>query len=252
MSRSLFIAMSLIGMVGAGCGSSEPRLQTFSGRFMLIQVADLPQSDIDNIPANMMPAIQQGGWTRTSRGLERSKIFARTHFEQYRKDEVVVTLNGVPLEWHSDGTYEAKDVPVSPSDQIKTELVMNGEEKHSDFIGTELVPTSDGHHDVNLLWYKLREPEHSNEGHNHGGVVHSAAYVPCLDYNGPFGNCVNYSSGFGRYQNFVASDCDYAWGNYGYCWADMVGGDDSGGRYCNGTKNCSPLIGHSSYHHCHR
>lgn len=70
--------------------------------------------------------------------------------------------------------------------------------------------------------------------------------LPCLDYNGPYGNCVNYSSGWRKYTNFVFSDCDLA-SDRGHCWSEFMPGHS-----CNhGGRNCSVYIGHSQRHHCH-
>jgi len=78
------------------------------------------------------------------------------------------------------------------------------------------------------------------------------ALYPCRDYNGGYGNCVNYSSGSGQYTNFIGSDCQTAMAR-GFCWEELMPGYSCAhfiawlGRY----ENCSPLVGHSYYHHCH-
>jgi hypothetical protein len=47
------------------------------------------------------------------------------------------------------------------------------------------------------------------------------------------------------------SDCDYAMGR-GYCWNELMPGHSC--EHWNssyGWDNCSFIIGHSRYHHCH-
>ena len=66
---------------------------------------------------------------------------------------------------------------------------------------------------------------------NHGGVNCTTAFgvgqgrcpfnaTVCMDYNGVFTDCVNYSSGWKKYRNFILSDCDYALGQ-GHCWNEV-------------------------------
>ncbi len=43
----------------------------------------------------------------------------------------------------------------------------------------------------------------------------------CMDYNGIFTDCENYSSGAGRYQNWYMSDCHYAM-LQGRCWNEIM------------------------------
>jgi len=38
------------------------------------------------------------------------------------------------------------------------------------------------------------------------GLESAEAIYPCRDYNGSYGNCVNYDSGTGKYINFIGSD----------------------------------------------
>jgi len=70
---------------------------------------------------------------------------------------------------------------------------------------------------------------------------------PCRDYNGNLGDCINYSSGWRKYTNFILSDCDYAMGA-GYCWNELMPGVSCVHL---GYTNCGYLIGHTSAHHCH-
>lgn len=80
--------------------------------------------------------------------------------------------------------------------------------------------------------------------------VTTQSHLPCLDCNGPWGDCKKPGHVIGNQWgsgglNFVLSDCDQAYFRAG-CWRDHTRY-----RYCNGSRNCSPMIGHSSYHHCH-
>ncbi len=43
----------------------------------------------------------------------------------------------------------------------------------------------------------------------------------CMDYNGWFTDCVNYAGGWGKYSNFIQSDCDVALAN-GNCWNEIM------------------------------
>ncbi|KAK4183478.1 hypothetical protein QBC35DRAFT_418849 [Podospora australis] len=43
----------------------------------------------------------------------------------------------------------------------------------------------------------------------------------CMDYNGIVTDCVNHSSGWKKYRNFVESDCDYSLGA-GHCWNELM------------------------------
>ena len=68
---------------------------------------------------------------------------------------------------------------------------------------------------------------------NHGGMI--CTYVTgihnlncpilsntvCMDYNGYGTDCVNYSSGWKRYKNFIGSDCGVATSR-GYCWNEYM------------------------------
>lgn len=79
------------------------------------------------------------------------------------------------------------------------------------------------------------------------GVAAKKKTPPCLDYNGPHGDCVDGKKLFkGGLRNFTGSDCGRAIDN-GHCWTEWMPG-----KSCNHKgDNCSKLIDHSSEHHCH-
>jgi len=85
-----------------------------------------------------------------------------------------------------------------------------------------------------------------NQGDRSGSLMQS--YIPCNDCNGPYGNCgspghVIGDSGGG---NFWGSDCFWS-----LVWLPHCVLYHTSYAYCNGSRNCSPLIGHSTTHHCH-
>lgn len=74
------------------------------------------------------------------------------------------------------------------------------------------------------------------------GHVSGGGWPYCLDDNG-WGPA-----------NFLNSDCQWAFLQYGQCLRDHIGNfvGDPSIRYCQAYKrNCSPLIGHSKYWHTH-
>ncbi|GAB6935649.1 hypothetical protein JCM14720_15700 [Calditerricola yamamurae] len=103
----------------------------------------------------------------------------------------------------------------------------------------------DGHHilltiekDVSQIAKKM---SHSTNHRNTDSEVNTTAYIPCLDDNGG-DDC----------KGFLLSDCYYALVTFAqpWCWQEAIM-DTETNKWCNGTRNCSPNIGHSQWHHCH-
>ncbi len=70
--------------------------------------------------------------------------------------------------------------------------------------------------------------------------------LACRDYNGPWGS--NDPHDFDNLLGFPGSVCDLSLGTRTECWPEVFG---EGKRYCDGTKNCGLLVGHSQIWHKH-
>lgn len=254
--KSLLYGLPVFACLTMGCGDAEPpvvNLTTIEGDVILTQVADLSDEEIARLPQEILPAVEQGGWQRSELGLERSKVLTPGLITATHSHGLEIRVNGVPIDWAEDGSFIARDVPVTETGELNVDLVIYDKARTASFIKAD-VDQSRGNTDIRIRWYKLQQPAHDEHAeHEHLGTasseLHTAGFA-CRDYNGPFGDCKNYHDGLWKYTNFILSDCDYAWGTYGVCWLDMLG-DEGADRYCNANRNCSALIGHSHSHHCH-
>lgn len=218
------------------------------GYAWMTQVAELTHEDIANLNDEVMDVILATGWTRTLRGFERSKLVEPQVVWDIMGIEFIFEVDDREITIAEDGSISMDMVPTAiPAVRLFTRKGVEREEYTSPSVEYSVFTDRNGRSGIEIASFRAgpRAQEYSN--HHHGGDSASSASLPCIDYNGRYGNCTNYSSGWRKYVNFILSDCDYAWGSYGYCWYDH--GDNS---YCNGTtRNCSSLIGHSSSHHCH-
>lgn len=229
------------------CNSEPQKTDTFHGYVKIVQIADLNTEELSYLPAQARDSIVRDGWNVTTHGLERSKIFERSLYETYHKHDFILTANGIPIEWHSDGSFLAKNIPITDGISPEISIIINGTKRTAPFISTEIIASQNGTSDININWYKLRESAHTHTDSTSGLLTSEP--VPCLDFNGPYGDCVNYSSGASKYLNFIKSDCYYAWIPYGLCWLDFFGNGDD--HYCDNMTNCSHFIGHPAERHCH-
>ena len=85
---------------------------------------------------------------------------------------------------------------------------------------------------------------HSELHDQHHGGHHTNSHLPCLDYNGPYGNQKDNQWWGQSNVNFIGSDCDVAF--YTCMWYDFTKSP-----ICNGSYNCSSLIGHCTGYHKH-
>ncbi|WP_078666694.1 MULTISPECIES: hypothetical protein [Carboxydocella] len=148
---------------------------------------------------------------------------------------LTVAVGNLETTTNEHGNYVLSKVPFGNANIIvtygKKELAR---EKLGNFDGTERKDIV-----INIPYSELK-----NNMHPESDGVTGQAYIPCLDNNGWF----NYGPSTPEHIGFPGSDCDISLGNYAECWPEVFG---EGTRYCDGTKNCSRLIGHSMYWHSH-
>lgn len=253
---------AVVGMTGCDSPSNQNDTESawtaVTGRVLLVQVADLSPSDLEAMPEEIWSAVEESGWFTTPRGLEREKPLTGTLLRKYGATAFGIAVDGRPITIGEEGEF-AVDLP-DRSYRPSVTLLMDGEVVGSEVVQVEWVAQNERSPEIHVLWHKLRD-QHGLHDH-HAGGDHDGhgepteedglqkSHIACLDYNGRFGNCRNYSSGWRRYANFVLSDCDYAWGTFGLCWLDQFGREGAD-RFCDGSRNCSSLIGHAQREHCH-
>lgn len=197
--------------------------------------------------------LASGGWTWTDRGFATTKKLSPAElsvngdigleFEVFMGDKVArVGADGSLL---VDGDINADDIMVMAyADDGAEAMVMN-----SDTVQLNIIDIN-GIKSVEIVSYVAEHSHDGHDGHDTGSESNMApppsSSVPCRDYNGRWGNCSSSATGYQKYKNFIGSDCFYAIAVWGLCFMDFSSWD-----YCNGSRNCSWMIGHSSSHHCH-
>lgn len=193
------------------------------------------------------------GWTWTERGFETTKKVSPAElsingdigleFEVYMNGKA--TPVGADGSLIVDGDINTDDIMVMAyADDGAEAMVMNSENVQLNII------EMDGIKSIEIVSYVAEHNHDGHDDHDTGSQANMApppsSYLPCRDYNGRWGNCSSSASGYQRYLNFIGSDCYYAIAWWGICFMDFTSWD-----YCNGSRNCSWMVGHSSSHHCH-
>ncbi len=195
-----------------------------AGTLTVVTVEELDATEWALMPLDMLSHLYAHGWTRTDRGLER------------REDVTPFTLRTADGEAtvNADGTFRFR----------------GSEEPKLYYQGFEILPdaplTRKVENGVVQLTVTLSIRDHlTHHEHLPKAGDPSVQYVPCLDYNGPWGNQRDYPHYHPQAAiNFNGSDC---WSAWPVCMLR----DFTPWKYCNGSRNCSGLIGHCSGYHRH-
>lgn len=98
---------------------------------------------------------------------------------------------------------------------------------------------------LTVTMHNQNEEDADHEHENEDGITqysHLYPHMPCLDFNGWFAPDSKHIHDFAH---FFGSDCYQA--NIYYC----AGDGSNSSEYCDGSKNCSHFIYHSSSYHAH-
>ncbi len=197
--------------------------QVSSGTLHVVSVLELPDSAVATLPSEALQQMGMHGWVRSDVGFERHED--PTSFS-VRSGNVVSKVGpdgAFQLTDREDCALYFKDVPL-----LMDEL--------------PLVRTVDAEGNVHMTM-TLSVRAHDELHQRHGGH-HTNSHLPCLDYNGPYGNQKDNQWWGQAGVNFVGSDCDLA-------FVTCVQYDYSKSPICNGSFNCSSLIGHCTGYHKH-
>ncbi len=226
--QGLFLAL-LGGIVIAACTDTAgpPRsTQSSSGTLNARSVMEFTDVEVSGLPPEFVAALEAKGWVRAADGFER-----REHLHEFS-----VKSGGRTSSVGEDGEFLAASA---------NDLVVQ-------YQGYDLNPAiapltcevRDGR--VTLVLTLSVSSHLARRSHEHGKVDDPdvTSHLPCLDYNGPWGNQRPNQPGYQGIVNFNGSDC---WSAWPVC---MVR-DFTWWPYCNGHRNCSGLIGHCGTYHRH-
>jgi hypothetical protein len=220
------LAISLVGVTQASGIDSSKSEQVSGLQGRILGVIEIPKSEIpEEFLEGERAKMAEGGWVIADTGLRREGGLP----------SVAVKVGKYATVTDENGYYELEGIPAG-SHRLQVVL----DDRKEVLVDRTVIITAGRSRSKDIYAYYRTIDEVV-----HGNQRGSQSNVPCLDYNGPYGDCVNYSSGWRRYQNFILSDCDRAYFADG-CWRDSTNN-----RHCNGSHNCSHAIGHSSGHHCH-
>lgn len=166
-------------------------------------------AEIDSVLANA--DITSYGWIRTSSNYQQIVIMEDVSLRFNDEDAVHATGRG--------GRFSIKGV----SSGVRLVHILNSQGEE---IAVQEIIVPDGVQEMFVPVVILNNIEHHQCCHKLKSADKPGIDAPAyLDYNGPFGNCINYSSGWWKYQNFIASDCNIAMQFPTFmCWNELMPG----------------------------
>lgn len=225
----------VLGLIGAifyvACTSqTDPagRSGATSGTLRVRSVIEFTDADADALPSEFAATLREHGWVRTASGFERSE----------NPQTFSVTSGGSTSPVADDGSFRSESA---------ADLRLNYQ---GYALNPAIVPLTREEHDGRVtLTLTLSVSEHLRHhahGHAHpkAGDPQPESHLPCLDYNGPWGNQRPNQPFPQSAYNFNGSDCMSA-------WPVCMVRDFTWWPYCNGHRNCSAIIGHCGTYHRH-
>lgn len=227
-------AVLLLPVVLWGCQQKKTLTQPLpapaAGTLEIHSVLEMPETAIASLSTEALHDMAEHGWVRTDRGFE--------HVED--PTSFSVHSSGVISKVQPNGTFSVAD-PSSYSLYIKNHNP-SGDELQVFMDNAPITRSVDAQGNVHMVM-TLSVLAHE-EMHNHLAEHHTGAYLACNDYNGPYGNQKDNQGWWQDSINFVGSDCQAAFSSC--MWYDFTKSP-----ICNGSFNCSSLIGHCTGYHRH-
>lgn len=231
-SRLLLVVSS--GLLIVSCSQDGQRETPLNpklgeGTVLVSKFSPITQAEMDSIPPDVMTAAMQHGWLHVTDGMEQfgpgSNLTIRFGDHQAVTDEA--------------GKFQLQGI----ASHI-TPRVFAGDQEITNL---PLEVTWENDRCTVKLRYSLTE----KRNHHHSAAPQAGPgpgdAIRCLDYNGPYGNQVNYSHWYWRaWANYVGSDCDLAFFQAA-CYLDNT----TPWGPCDGQRNCSAAIGHCFSYHRH-
>lgn len=222
-----------LGVLLTSCGQdgSENPVKPGTGEGVLLvsKFSPMTQAEMDSIPPEVMALAHEHGWYHVSGGMEQLG------------PGINLTVRSGNLRVVTDGAGKFQLLGIEPHAAIK---VFAGEQEITD-LPLE-VTWEDGRCTAKLHYSLVQKRAHQHHGSPQIGPGPGDS-IRCLDYNGPYGNQINYSHWYWRaWVNYVGSDCDLAF-YQAACYLDNI----TPWGPCDGQHNCSATIGHCFGYHRH-
>ena len=225
LATMLFSCFSFMDLTNSA--SANPEKGRINGKLQFI--IHVPKEELDKIPADKKERMKQEPKNGTVVDLpdgSRNIVLYPPNFE--------VFVDGKSVKTDKEGNFPINSSKNSVELEIKFgKTVIEKQKFDLSKEGRQVVFTVEK--DIRKIMENMSNTEVSK------GEIGVQARIPCLDDNGG-----------SRCTAFIDSDCYYAliWFTKLECWQEAMD-DTEANLWCNGTRNCSPSMGHSQYRHCH-